>query len=103
MEAPISPFLGAGGGFNIAKLRVRVTESAPAYAGLGFPTHRHVTKALQGQAGVSVKVTRRIAVEAAMVYFTSDDRHFESTFANHPTVEAAYRTYSVQIGARLNF
>lgn len=103
VDAPISPFLGMGGGFNIAKLRAYSIEPDPAYAGLGFPAQRHVTKALQGQVGVAVKVTRRIAVEAAAVYFTSDDRHFESTFANNRTVEAAYRTYSAQIGARFNF
>ena len=103
VDKPVSPFLGVGGGFNIAKLRAYSTETDPVYAGLGFPAQRHVTKALQGQVGVSVKVTRRIAVEAAAVYFTSDDRHFESTFPNNRTVEAAYRTYSAQVGARFNF
>lgn len=103
-DAKISPFLGVGGGFNISKLRALTTSAAPAgMAGLGFPSQRHVTKALQGQIGVSVKVTRRISVEAAGVYFVSDDRPFVSTFPNNPTVEAAYRTYSGQIGARFDF
>ncbi len=52
---------------------------------------------------MAVKVTRRIAIEAAAVYFTSDDRDYVSTFANNRTVEAAYRTYSAQIGARFTF
>lgn len=103
VDAPISPFLGLGGGFNITKLRARVVDSGPGLDGLGFPAQRHVTKAVQGQAGLAVKVTRRIAIEAAAVYFTSDDRHYESTFPNHRTVEAAYRTYSAQIGARFTF
>lgn len=102
-EARVSPFLGVGGGFTIAKLRAISTETDPRFGGLGFPSQRHVTKALQGQAGVSVKVTRRIAIEAAGVYFVSDDRKFDSTFPKNPTVEAAYRTYGAQIGARLNF
>jgi opacity protein-like surface antigen len=102
-DAKISPFIGVGGGFDIAKLRARVTDPDPRFAGLGFPAQRHVSKALQGAVGVAVKATKRIDLDASFVYFSSDDRDFVSTFANNPTVEAAYRTYGLQFGARYSF
>jgi opacity protein-like surface antigen len=103
LDARVSPYVGAGVGYNLAKLSAISTDPAPQYAGLGFPAQRHVSVAAQGQIGVAIRATERFTVDVAGAYYTSGDNAYVSTFTNNPTVEAAYRTYSAQIGVRFRF
>ncbi len=102
-DARVSPYIGAGVGYNLAKLAAISTDPAPQFAGLGYPAQRHISVAAQGQLGVAFRASKRFTVDIAGAYYTSGDNQYESTFANNPTVEAAYRTYSAQIGVRFGF
>ncbi len=103
LDARFSPYLGAGVGYNLAKLSAISTDPAPQFSGLGYPAQRHVSVAAQGQLGLAIRATERFTVDIAGAYYTSGDNQYVSTFANNPTVEAAYRTYSAQIGLRFRF
>lgn len=103
LDARISPYIGAGAGSNVVKLDALTTHASPALNGLGYPAQRHVGVAAQGQVGLAIRATKHFRVDISGAYFTSLDNQYVSTFANNPTVEAAYRTYSGQIGLRYAF
>lgn len=103
LDARFSPYVGAGVGYNVVKLEALTIHASPALNGLGYPAQRHVGVAAQGQIGLAIRATDNLNVDIAGAYYTSLDNQYVSTFPNNPTVEAAYRTYSGQVGIRYAF
>ena len=99
----ISPYIGAGVGYATSKLSGYSTEEDDAFNGLGYVPQRHSMIGVQGIVGVAFRASEKINVDLAGVYYTTGDRNYNSTFANNPTVEASYRTWSMQIGVRFRF
>lgn len=99
-EKRFNAYAGAGVGYNISKLRAMTTSTDESVAGFGYPSQRHSKLAAQGILGLSARATDRLTFDISGAYFTSGDEIYSSSFPNNPNVEAAYRTYSVQLGAR---
>lgn len=99
-EKRFNAYAGAGVGYNITKLRAMTTSPDESVSGFGYPSQRHAKIATQGILGVSARATDRLTFDISGAYFTSGDEVYNSSFPNNPQIEAAYRTYSVQFGAR---
>jgi len=102
-DSKVSPFIGFGVGYTTSKLYAITESSNPLLNGWEYLPQRHTMFGVQGMGGFSFQATERLSVELMAVYFTTGDRDYRSTFPNNPTVEAAYRTSSGQVGIRWRF